>query len=164
MLKKIAQRKSLMLFGLSVVAVAAILHIYQLVLEFRIIEEARPFHAELFPGRLHLFLLLALLVTGIGLAFIRTRAGLICSMLGLVAVFVAHVFWRSYSHTMLFWVNQDGLYERYPDLRPPTLFGLVGAHWWDFVLLAFFVVLFVWEVKLLVSRPHKRNQEEGRSR
>lgn len=153
-----------MLFGLSVVAVAAILHTYQLVLEFRIMAEARPFHAELFPGRLHLFLLLAFLVTAIGLTFIRTQAGVICSILGLVAVFVAHLFWRSYSHTMLYWVNQDGLYERHPDLRPESLWGLVGARWWDFVLLPLFVVLFVWEVKLLVARRHKRNDEVGRSR
>lgn len=156
-------QKKVRQFGLAVVGVATIIHAYQLVLESRIIGEARPFHAELFPGRLHLFLLLALLVTAVGLAVIRTRAGLICSMLGLIGVFVAHLFWRSYSHTMLYWVNQDGLYERHPDLRPPSLLGLVGAHWWDFVLLALFVVLFLWEVKLLVSRAHKRNHEFGRN-
>jgi hypothetical protein len=149
-----------MLFGLAVVIVAAILHAYQLAIESRIEAQARVFEADLFPGRLQLFLLLAFLLTAAGLAVIRTRAGLICSMLGLIGVFVAHLFWLEYSHTMLYWVNQDGLYERHPDLRPPSLFGLVDAHWWDFVLLALFVVLFVWEVKLLVSRTHKSQHEE----
>lgn len=160
MSRKIAQRKSLVLFGLAVVTVAAIIHGFQLASELRIAKQAYPFEADLFPVRLRLFLFLAFLLAAAGLAVIRKLAGLVCSMLGLVGVFVAHLFWISYSHTLLVWVNQDGLYERHPDLRPPSLFGLVGAHWWDFVLLALFVVLFVWEVKLLVSRPHKRNHEE----
>jgi hypothetical protein len=149
-----------MLFGFAVVGVAAILHAYQLAIESRIAAQAHPFEADLFPGRLRLFLLLAFLLVAAGLVFIRKLAGLICSMLGLIGVFVAYLFWLEYSHTMLYWVNQDGLYERHPDLRPPSLFGLVDAHWWDFVLLALFVVLFVWEVKLLVSPVHKRNHEE----
>ena len=160
MSREIDHGKNRVVFGLAVVTVAAILHAFQLAIESRNEAQARPFEADLFPGRLQLFLLLAFLLTAAGLAFIRARAGLICSMLGLIGVFVAHLFWLSYSQTMLVWVNQDGLYERHPDLRPPSLFGLVGAHWWDFVLLALFVVIFVWEVKLLVSRAHKRNHEE----
>lgn len=157
--KEIVQKK-VMRFGFAVVGVAAIIHGFQLASELRIAKQAHPFEADLFPVRLPLFLLFAFLLTAAGLAGIRTRSGLICSMSGLLGVFGIHLLWLSYSHTVLYWVNQDGLYERHPDLRPPSLFGLVGAHWWDFVLLALFVVLFVWEVKLLVSRPHKRNHEE----
>jgi hypothetical protein len=159
MSREIVQKK-VMLFGLALVGVAAILHGFQLAIESRIEAQAYPFEADLFPGRLQLFLLFAFLITAAGLAGIRSRAGLICSMLGLLSVFGLHLLWLSYSHTVLYWANQDGLYERHPHLRPPSLFGLVGAHWWDFVLLALFVVLFVWEVKLLVSRAHKRDHEE----
>jgi hypothetical protein len=67
-------------------------------------------------------------------------------------VFLGHLVWLSYSHDMLYVVNQDGLYERYPDLRPPSLLGFVGARWWDLVLLVLFVALFVWEIKTLVRR------------
>lgn len=157
--REIVQKK-VKLFGLAVVGVAAILHGFQFALELRIAKQARPFEADLFPGRLQLFLLLAFLLTALGLAAIRTRAGLICSMLGLLAVFGIHLLWLSYSHTMLYVVNQDGIYERHPDLRPPSLCGLVGARLWDLILLALFVVLFVLEVKLLVSRAHKGNPEE----
>jgi hypothetical protein len=153
-------QKKVKLFGFAVVGVAAVIHGFQVVLELRIAKNAFPFEADLFPGRLQLFLLFAFLLTAAGLARIRTLAGLICSMLGMIGVFVAHLFWHSYSDELLYWVNQDGLYERHPDLRPPSLFGLVGAHWWDFVFLALFIVLFVWEVKLLVSRLHKRNHQE----
>jgi hypothetical protein len=155
MSRPIAQRKNLVLFGLAVVTVAAILHAYQLVLESRIIEEARPFHAELFPGRLHLFLLLAFLIIAAGL-LIGTRVGLVCSLLGLICVFVGHFGWLSYSYKVLHVVNQDGLYERHPDLRPPSLFGLVGARWWDLVLLLLFVVLLAWEIKTLVRQDRTR--------
>lgn len=147
-----------MRFGFAIVGVAAIIHGFQLASELRIAKQAHPFEADLFPVRLRLFLFLAFLLIAAGLAVIRTRAGLFCSMLGLIGVFVAYLFWISYSHTLLIWVNQDELYERRPDLRPPSLFGLVGAHWWDFVLLALFVVLFVWEVKLLVTRAEKRSR------
>jgi hypothetical protein len=146
-----AQGKNLVLFGLGVVTVAAILHAYQLVLEFRLIGEARPFHAELFPGRLHLFLLISFLLIAAGL-LIGTRAGLVCSVLGLICVFAGHVGWISYSYKVLHVVNQDGLYERHPDLRPPSSFGLVGARWWDLVLLLLFVVLLAWEIQTLIKQ------------
>ena len=146
-----------MLFGLAVVTVAAILHAYQLVVEFRIIEDAR--HADRFPARLQLFLLLAFLVIAAGL-LIGTRVGLVCSLLGLLCVFLGHLVWLSYSNDMLYIVNQGGLYDRLPELRPPSLFGFVGARWWDLVLLILFVALFVWEIKLLLTRDEKSNRNE----
>jgi hypothetical protein len=79
-----------MLFGLAVVIVAVILHGFQFALELRIAKETRPFEADLFPVRLQLFLLLAFLLTAAGLAGIRTLAGLICSILGLIGVFGLH--------------------------------------------------------------------------
>jgi hypothetical protein len=149
MSRKIPQRKKLVLFGLAVVAVAAILHAYQLVLDTRIIEDAP--HADRFPGRLHLLLLLAFLVMAVGL-LIGTRVGLVCSLLGLICVLLGHVAWLNYSHAVLYDINQNGLFDRHPDLRPPSLFGFVGARWWDVVLLLLFVALLVWEIKTLVRR------------
>ena len=84
------QRKPLVLFGFSVVAVAAILHAYQLVVEFQIMKQAHPFEADLFPARLQLYLIVAFLLTAAGLA-IGKRAGLLVSALGILCVFVSHV-------------------------------------------------------------------------
>lgn len=155
MSRRIDQRKNLVLFGLSVVTVAAILHAYQLVLEFRIIEDAP--HADRFPARFHLFLLLVFLLIAAGLVVGR-RAGLVCSVLGLICVLLGHVAWLSSNHRMFQAMNQDGFYERHPELRPPSLFGLVGARWWDLVLLILFLALFVWEIKILVTRVEKRDR------
>lgn len=159
MSRKIVLSKNLVLFGSAVVTVAAILHTYQLVLETRIAEEAHPFHADLFPGRLHLFLLLAFLVIAAGL-IIGKRAGLVCSLLGLICVFVGHVGWFHYSHAVLYAMNQDERYAGHPELIPPNIWGFIGARWWDVVLLILFMALFVWEIKVLFTRAEKRNRNE----
>lgn len=155
MSRKIEQRKRLVLFGLAVVTVAAILHTYQLVLETRIIEYMP--HADRFPGRLDLFLLCAFLLVAGGL-LIGTRMGLICSVFGLIIVFLGHVWWLYYSYALLHLINYDGLYERYPDLRPPSLFGFVGARWWDLVLLILFIALLLWEIKTLVKQDGNQDR------
>lgn len=150
MSRKIAQRKSLVLFGLVVVTVAAMLHVYQLVLEFRIIEAAP--HADRFLAQLQLFLLLAFLLIATGL-IVGRRAGLVCSVLGLICVFLGHVAWFLHSHRLLQAINQDRRYERPPpELIPPNLWGFVGARWWDIVFLVLFVALLVWEIKTLARR------------
>lgn len=155
---KIEQRKRLVLFGLAVVTVAAILHAYQLVLEFRIIEDAP--HADRFPVRLQFFLLLTFLVIAAGL-LIGTRVGLVGSLLGLICVFLGYVAWLSHSHKALQAMNQDGLYDRHPELIPPNIWGFVGARWWDVMLLILFIALLLWEIKLLFTRVEKSNHKEA---
>jgi len=81
-------------------------------------------------------------------------------ILGLLCVFVGHLGWLHYSQAVLDAMNQDGLYNRHPDLRPPSLFGFVGAKWWDIVLIILFVALFVWEIKVLFTRADKRHRNE----
>jgi hypothetical protein len=153
-----AQGKNLVLFGLAVVTVAAILHAYQMVLEFRIIEDAP--HADRFFVQLQIFLLLAFLLTAVGLA-IRRRAALLCSVLGLICVFLGHLAWFLHSHRLLQAINQDRSYERPPpELIPPNIWGFVGARWWDMVLLPLFIALLVWEIKVLLTRVEKRNRNE----
>lgn len=155
---KIPQIKSFVLFGLAVVTVAAILHAYQLVLDSRIIEDAP--HADRFPGRLHLFLLLAFLLIAAGL-LIGTRMGLLCSLLGLICVFLGHFAWFLHSHKRLQAIRLDKAYEQFhPALIPPNIWGFVGARWWNIVLLVLFMVLFVWEIKVLVTRAEKRNRND----
>jgi len=150
MTRKIDQRKNLVLFGLAVVTVAAILHTYQMVLEFRIIEDAPQ--ADRFFVQLQIFLLLAFLLTAVGLA-IRRRAARLCSVLGLICVFLGHVAWFLHSHRLLQAMSLDRRYEQYhPELIPPNIWGFVGARWWDLVLLLLFVALLVWEIKTLVRR------------
>jgi protein-S-isoprenylcysteine O-methyltransferase Ste14 len=57
-------------------------------------------------------------------------------------------------------MNQDGFYDRHPELIPPNIWGFVGARWWDVVLLILFIALFVWEIKVLFTRAEKRNRNE----
>lgn len=149
MSRRIDQRKNLVLFGVAVVTVAAILHTYQLVLEFRIIA-AVP-HADRFPARFHIFLLLVFLLIAAGLVVGR-RAGLVCSVLGLVCVLLGHVAWLSSNQKIFQAMNQNGFYDRHPELAPPILLGFVGARWWDLILLVLFVALLFWEIKTLARR------------
>lgn len=149
MSRRVDQRRGLVLFGLAVVILAAILHAYRLVLESRIIEDAP--HADRFPIWLQLYLLFTFLVIAAGLLF-GTRVGLTCSILGLLCVFVGHLGWLHYSQAVLDAMNQDGLYDRHPELIPPNIWGFIGARWWDPVLLILFIVLLAWEIKMLVKR------------
>ena len=149
-----ADQKKLLTFGLALVIVAVVLHANQLVLESRIIEETRPFHADLFPGRLRLFLLIAFLFIGVGVV-IQRRAALVCALLGFVGVFAAHIVWLLYSNMMLHELNVDGLYERHPELRPKSLFGFVGARWWDVVIVILSAALCIWLIKTLVVRVQR---------
>jgi hypothetical protein len=154
MSRRVDQRSGLALFGLAVVILAAILHAYRLVLESRIIEEAP--HADRFPIWLQLYLLFAFLVVAAGLLF-GTRVGLACSILGLLCVFVGHLGWLHYSQAVLDAMNQDGLH---PELIPPNVWGFIGARWWDVILLVLFIILFVWEIKVLFKRAEKPNHNE----
>ena len=152
-------KKNLVLFGLLVVGAGVILHAYQLVIEWRIIEQTRPFLTHLFPARLQVFLLLSLLLTAAGLA-IGTRWALGCSILGLLGVLLGHIRWWHYSRRYLQLFAENPFYADHPEFIPPNSFGLIGATWWDIVLLVLFVTLLIWEVMTLVKMSSNQIKQE----
>lgn len=148
-------KTSSVLVGLGVVGLGTIRHLYQLVLEQRALESAAPFLTNTFLLWLQVVLVLCLILTGLGLAA-RSRIGLSVSILGLLGVLVAHVGWYDYSSRTL---TDDPVLQRYPHMLPPSLFGLIGAQWWDFALLLLFVALLIWEIRVLVKAVGNRVRE-----
>ena len=140
---------SSVLVGLGIVALGAARHFYQLVVEQRAIERAVPFLTNTFLLWLQVVLVLCLILTALGLAA-RSRVGLSCSILGLLGVLVAHVGWYDYSSRTLKVFTDDPIFLEHPEIIPPNSFGLIGARWWDLVLLILLVSLLVWEIKALV--------------
>ena len=149
MSRKIGETKNLVLFGLPWVTVGVLLHAYQLVVALRMMRDAAPFEPDLFPPRLHFFLLMSLLLAAAGLAIGR-RWGLIASSLGLLGALLAYIHWSYVSHRN-FQLLTIRPYSEHPELIPPSLFGFIGARWWDLVLLILFMALLVWEIKVLVN-------------
>ena len=160
MSRKIAQ-KNLVLFGLVIVTLASVLAIYQLILEIRVLDDAK--HGHPFLGQLQLLLLLSFLLTAGGLA-IRSRKGLVCSMLGLIFILSGYLAWFLDSHKRIQAIRLDKAYEQFhPAPIPPNIWGFVGARWWNIVFLALFIVLFLWEIKVLFTLVAKRNRKEVES-
>lgn len=159
MSEDLRQRKNVVLFGLPLVSVGVILHTYQLVVALRIMRDATPFEPDLFPPRLHFFLLLSLLLAAAGLAIGRGW-GLVASSLGLVGVLLGYINWFYVSHRN-FQLLAIPPYSEHPELIPPSLFGFIGARWWDLVLLILFLALLIWQISVLVKVSGKRNSRSA---
>lgn len=158
MSRKVVQEKNLVLFGSAVLTLAAFLAAYQLILEIRVLEDAK--HGHPFLGQLQILLLLSFLMTAGGLA-IRSRKGLVCSLLGLVCVLCGYSAWFLDSHKRIQAIRLDKSYEQFPPPPiPHNIWGFVGARWWNFAFLALFLALFVWEIKVLFTRTKKLNRNE----
>src|SRR5258705_4272862 len=131
------ERKRLMLFGLPVVTVGVILQAYQMILELRIMKGTKPFDPDLFPVNQRLFLLVCLLIIGVGLAIGR-RWSFVVSTLGLLGVALEYVTCCHYTYRLLALYAEEP-FSKHPEIVPPSLVGLVGARWWDLVLLVLLV-------------------------
>lgn len=150
-----------MLIGSAVLTLAAFLAAYQLILEIRVLDDAK--HGHPFLGQLQILLLLSFLLAAGGLAM-RNRKGLVCSLLGLIFVLTGYLAWFLDSHKRIQALRLDKAYEQsHPALIPPNIWGFVGARWWNIVFLALFIVLFVWEIKVLFKRAENRNHTEAGS-
>lgn len=156
--KRIDLKTNSILIGLAIIALGAALHVYQLVLEARALESASPFLTNTFFAWLQIVLLFALLLAAAGLVM-RTRGGLVCSVMGLIGVLLGYLWWFGFSYRNLHLFDDDPIYTQHPELVPPSSFGLIGARWWDLVLLILFIGLLVWEIKMLVTRIKTRNHE-----
>jgi hypothetical protein len=150
--------KTSVLIGLGIVALGVARHFHQFVLEQRTLERAAPFLTNTFLLWLHVVLVLCLMLTALGLA-VRSRVGLSCSILGLLGVLVAHVGWYDYSRRTLKVFTDDPAFQKYPQLKPPSLFGLIGANWWDIVLLLLFLALLILEIRVLGKGVRRQRTE-----
>lgn len=56
-------------------------------------------------------------------------------------------------------MNQDGLDEQHPGINSTELRDLLALCWGP-ELLVLFIILFVWETKVLFTRAEKRNRNE----
>jgi hypothetical protein len=156
MSEDIRRRKKLVRFGLPLVTLGVILHAYQLVVAVRNMRDAAPFEPDLYPPQLHFVLLLSLLLAAVGLAIGR-RWGLVASSLGLLGVLLGYIDWFKVSHRN-FQLLTIRPYSEHPELIPPSLFGFIGARWWDLVLLVLFVALLAWELRVVVKGFSKRGR------
>jgi len=82
-----------------------------------------------------------LLVCAAGLA-LRKSPGVFASMVGIIWVFLAYAWWRRKTLTLLRSAEVDD-YSHLSDL--PLAAGLWGATWWDLLVLAAAVILFIWQ-------------------
>jgi hypothetical protein len=144
------------LFGMTVIALSAARHLYHLVLVLREIDDASPFLADTYFAWLQVFLLLSFLLAA-GL-IVRTRSGVVCSVLGLLGVLLGHLGWFEYTYNNLQLLAHNSFYLKHPELVPPHSFGLIGGRWWDVALLILLVALLVWEIRMLVQKVEKRAQ------
>lgn len=131
--------------------IGATLHARQLLIEWRFLSRAvesgfltSPFFAEL-----QLFFIASFLLGAVGF-LIRWRFRRIFSVLGLLAIVLGYVGWHLYSRRQLNVVSQDYFFMIHPEFVPRHTFGLVGARWWDFAIFGCCVVLFIWQVTLLL--------------
>ena len=161
MSKRFELNTSFLLFGLTVIALGAARHSYKLVLAILANQRVAPFLAVTTLIWLEIFLLFSLLV-GACLA-LRTKIGLLCSMLGLVGVLLGYAGWFTFTHKVLRPFTQNPFYLEHSELVPQNFFGLLGGGWCDLVLLILFVVLLLWEIKVLFTRAEKHTRNEGGS-
>ena len=134
----------LVIFGLAFATFSASTHAYQLIVESRHLKRA----AELgiltssSYALLQLVFILSFVVLAVGL-LMRNLPGLITSVLGIVGVLLGYAYWYSYSYRWLIRLKKDPFYAERPEFVPPHSFGLVGAHWWDAIILGLSVALFI---------------------
>jgi hypothetical protein len=136
--------------ALVLLLIGATLHVRQLLIEWRFLSGAAklgilmsPFFAEL-----QVYFIVAFLVSSGGLLFHR-RVGFVISVVGLVAVFLGHIAWRVFTIRQLRLTTDDPYFSAHPEFVPAHTLGLIGAHWWDFLILGGCLILFVWELNLL---------------
>ncbi len=149
--KRLRQTERPVALGLIVGVSCTGLHSYLLYREFQHLHGEVP----LFFIRLHMLFVLAFLTCVIGL-LLRSRRGLILSIISLVAVLANYVLWYEFSLPIL---NEFGGFW---DLQPTPIpvpshpMGLIDAYWFNIVILFAVVIVLAWQVKLLITISRHR--------
>ena len=152
-------RSRLVIFGVTVALLGITVRAYQFVLEWRFLARNAnfPILASSSFALLQIAFILCFVVCATGL-LIRNRGGLILSTFGLLGLFVCHIAWHAYTNRSLRVFENEPFYALHPEYIPPHLFGLVGAKWWDIVILFCSVILFIWELKALTVAPSAKSR------
>jgi len=134
----------LVIFGLAFAALSASTHLYQLIIESWHLERAAKLGILTSSSfaLLQMAFILSFIAFAVGL-LMRTLVGRITSILGLIGVLLAYTYWYSYSYRWLMRLQKDPFYMERPEFVPPHSFGLVGAHWWDAIIMVLSVALLI---------------------
>lgn len=125
---------------------ATALHTYWLFVDLtKPLEELEILRSPFLP-RLLLFMWLCLLVSTVAL-WTRRLGGLLISMIGLAAVLAGYLFWYINTSQFSKLMPVDSLYHEYP-----RTLGMLGASWWNVVVLVLASLLFIWEAKTFVGK------------
>jgi len=137
--------------GLVFAVLAATAHGYQLIIEWRFLGRATELGILTSSSfaLLQLFFVLSFLTYAVGL-LMHNLPRLIISILGLSGALFGYIYWFSYSSRWLKGIRTDMFYAEHPEFVPPHLLGLIGARWWDIVILTLTAVLLILALRALM--------------
>jgi hypothetical protein len=101
---------------------------------------------NLFEIRLRIAITLGLFVSAAGLAF-RRLYGVVASMLGIIWLVLVYGWWQRVSVTFLRNLEVPD-FSTLPEVSHAA--GLLGATWWDLLVLATAGILFIWQTIALI--------------
>jgi hypothetical protein len=104
---------------------------------------------------LRVFLILCFIVCATGL-LLNNVAGLLTSVLSQFGVLAGYLYWFSYSSRRLSAFEGDPVLSQHPDFMPPHLLGLVGAHWWDFLIVLGTIIVILILVPRTIGKLRNR--------
>lgn len=131
-------------------ALALLLHVCALAGEFSRAAGSRTLNSTTIMWLLTL-MTPCLVANAVGL-WVRRAAGLVVSIVALLAVGAGYITWYLYSRHLLEFLSSNPFYLQHPEAVPLHPFGLIGATWPNLVVLVMCGVLLVWEAKTLRGR------------
>jgi hypothetical protein len=110
------------------------------------------------PGasNLHALLILGFLLSIVGLV-LRSRVGLILSILSLTFVLFLYAKWYQFSYGLWKLIHE---FSPSPEFIPPHPLGLLYASWLDIAILFAVVVVLAWQIKFLIGTLRHHNESK----
>ena len=143
-------KKGLLISGLVSAAVGTGVHVYRFIVEFRRLGRAAELGILTSSSfaLLQLILILSFACLGFGLLMSQKQIGRTAVVIGLLGVLFGYAGWYWYSSQILSRYLTDSFFAQYPQFIPSQTFGLLGAYWWDPMIL---IVTVIPAVFLIVS-------------
>src|SRR5262245_560770 len=101
---------------------------------------------------------IALIIGAVSL-WSRKPLGLIFSGLSLLWVTVEYVRWYILSYSESFWITS---WRDFPPIPIPIIGKLYGGTWWNLVVLLIVVLLFIWEIRIVVGALVRSSHNQQR--
>jgi hypothetical protein len=148
----LAERPIVLALGLGVLGGA--FHLIQIYREFEHLKHALTGYPGL--GNLHTAFILAFFLCLVGLV-LRSRPGLILSILSLTSVVLLYVVWykTSYREWRLIWEFSPS-----PEFIPSHPLGLLYASWLDIAILFAVIAVLAWQIKFLIGTFRYSNESK----